>query len=939
MKANKIMAAAIMACAAMPAAAQSDSTGLKSAAESFAATPIDVGADVTIPLEESTAAVSVITSATTDRRSSRNIANSILGQGTGLVSLQNSGSYSDTDPTFYVRGLQSLSTSTPLVLVDGIERSISDITPGEVESVQILKDAAAVALYGYKAANGAILVTTKRGKYNTKTVKFSYDHEWQFMVKKPQFVDAATYAEAVNEARSNDGLSAKYTTDEINAFRSGQYPYLYPNVDWVNETFRNHGVANKYNMEFSGGGKAFRYFTYINLTTNKGFVANADANSGYSTQDKYTKGSIRVNLDADITRTTKMKVNLQGVLDETSGPSADLWDLVYSVPAAAFPIKTESGLWGGTSTWSGTLNPVAQSAGAAYVKNHSRSLTSDITLSQDLSGLLKGLKASMRVGYDNSSNVYEDHSKTYDYGSLTPGQWVDGEPTVSAEYKVTAASEMGTSAETNAYAARFHFDAGLNYANTFGNHSVYSQFKWDYEYEDETGLNTTVYRQNVSWYTHYGYKGRYFADLALVGSGSSRLAPGTKWSFSPTVSAAWVISKENFMAKAKWLNLLKLRASFGIINADYLPGDDVWTYYTQQYVTTGGTYPFTSSWTSEFGRTYLDRLATENPGHEKAYKYNVGLDASLFGCLNLTFDAYYQRRTDIWVEADGKYTALIGQDAPYENAGIVDSWGFEAGADFSRKVGAVTLTAGASVSLNRNKIVEQLEEPRLYDNLVQTGHSVGQIYGLKAIGFFEDEEDIANSPTQTFSTVKPGDIKYEDVNGDGQIDSNDEVAIGYSDDAPELYFSLKLGAEWRGLGFYALLQGTGRYSAVLNTKSMYWGLVDNTTISQYAYENRWTADNKDAKYPRLSSQSNANNYQTNTIWLEDRSFLKLRTLEVYYNLPRKLLDAWRFISEAKLYLRGTDLFSIDHLAVSDPESYGATDPLTRSIAAGLAVTF
>ena len=251
----------------------------------------------------------------------------------------------------------------------------------------------------------------------------------------------------------------------------------------------------------------------------------------------------------------------------------------------------------------------------------------------------------------------------------------------------------------------------------------------------------------------------------------------------------------------------------------------------------------------------------------------------------------------------------------------------------------MTLTAGASVSLNRNKIVEQLEEPRLCDNLVQTGHSVGQIYGLKAIGFFEDEEDIANSPTQTLSTVKPGDIKYEDVNGDGQIDSNDEVAIGYSDDAPELYFSLKLGAEWRGLGFYALLQGTGRYSAVLNTKSMYWGLVDNTTISQYAYENRWTADNKDAKYPRLSSQSNANNYQTNTIWLEDRSFLKLRTLEVYYNLPRKLLDASRFISEAKLYLRGTDLFSIDHLAVSDPESYGATDPLTRSITAGLAVTF
>ncbi len=955
MKRNKILVLSLLACASMPSAAQNDSIKELSAAEKFAGQKIDVGADRTFTREEATAAVSVITSETTDRRSARNIGNSIIGQGLGLVSLQNSGTYSAADPTFYVRGLQSLSTSTPLILVDGIERDIDNVSPGEVESVQILKDAAAVALYGYKGANGVILVTTKRGKYNSKEVKFSYDHIYNYMVKRPQFVDAATYASAVNEARANDGLGARYTADEIGAFRDGTYPYLYPNVNWVDETYRHHGVTNKYNVEFTGGGKNFRYYTMVNLITDKGFIANPNENDGYSTQDKYTKGSMRVNLDADLTPKTKMRVNLLGVLSESSSPGANaeaasdagnaaagpanIWDMVYSLPSAAFPVRAESGLWGGNPTWSGTVNPVAQSAGAAYVKNHSRSLTSDITLSQDLSGLLKGLKASVRVGYDNSSNVYEDHSKTYDYGSLTPGQWVDGEPTVSAEYKVTAASEMGTSAETNAYAARFHFDVGLNYANTFGNHSVYSQFKWDYEYEDETGLNTTVYRQNVSWYTHYGYKGRYFADLALVGSGSSRLAPGTKWSFSPTVSAAWVISKENFMAKAKWLNLLKLRASFGIINADYLPGDDVWTYYTQQYVTTGGTYPFTSSWTSEFGRTYLDRLATENPGHEKAYKYNVGLDASLFGCLNLTFDAYYQRRTDIWVEADGKYTALIGQDAPYENAGIVDSWGFEAGADFSRKVGAVTLTAGASVSLNRNKIVEQLEEPRLYDNLVQTGHSVGQIYGLKAIGFFEDEEDIANSPTQTFSTVKPGDIKYEDVNGDGQIDSNDEVAIGYSDDAPELYFSLKLGAEWRGLGFYALLQGTGRYSAVLNTKSMYWGLVDNTTISQYAYENRWTADNKDAKYPRLSSQSNANNYQTNTIWLEDRSFLKLRTLEVYYNLPRKLLDASRFISEAKLYLRGTDLFSIDHLAVSDPESYGATDPLTRSIAAGLAVTF
>ena len=386
------------------------------------------------------------------------------------------------------------------------------------------------------------------------------------------------------------------------------------------------------------------------------------------------------------------------------------------------------------------------------------------------------------------------------------------------------------------------------------------------------------------------------------------------------------------------VDFLKLRASFGIINQDLLP-NSTWTYYVQQYQVSGGTYPFNSGWGSDFGRTYLDRLATTNPSHEKAYKYNVGVDATLFHGLNVTIDGYYQRRSDIWVEASGKYTALVGVDAPYENAGIVDSWGAELGLDYSKQIGQVTFNVGGNLNYNRNKIKEQLEEPRLYSNLVQTGNSLNQIYGLKAIGFFKDDADIANSPTQTFSTVKPGDIKYEDVNGDNTIDANDKVAIGYSTVAPQLYYSIHLGAEWKGFGIDMMFQGTGRYSAILNTKSMYWPLINNTTISQYYYDNRWTSDNQNAKFPRLSSVSNANNYQTNTIWLADRSFLKLRNVEVYYNFAKCLLQKTKVVNAAKIYVRGTDLFCIDHLDVSDPESYGATNPLTRSVVVGLSVTF
>lgn len=210
---------------------------------------------------------------------------------------------------------------------------------------------------------------------------------------------------------------------------------------------------------------------------------------------------------------------------------------------------------------------------------------------------------------------------------------------------------------------------------------------------------------------------------------------------------------------------------------------------------------------------------------------------------------------------------------------------------------------------------------------------------MEVIGYFKDQADIENSPKQSFGDVKPGDIKYKDVNGDNIIDANDKVAIGYSTTAPEIYYSFNLGAEWKGLGFDAMFQGTGRYSAVLNTKSLYWPLINNTTISQEYYDNRWTPENQDAKYPRLSSQSNENNYQTNTLWLADRSFLKLRSIELYYKFPQTWVKKSKILSNAKIYVRGIDLLCFDKINIADPEVYGATYPLTRSVVAGLTIGF
>lgn len=943
MNKNNIFVLSLLVSVCLPAVAQTDSTALTGNA--FADQVIEIGASKELTRAQSTAAVSVITNKTVDTRSSKNIGNSILGQGNGLISMDGAGIYYAANPTFYVRGLQSLSTSAPLILVDGIERDITLVSPDEVDHVAILKDAAAVALYGYKGANGAIQITTKRGKYNSSSIRVNYDHLINYQTNRPKFIDGYTYANAINEARANEGLGARYSAEEMDAFKNGTYPYQYPSTNWVDETFRHHGVTNKYAIEFKGGGERFRYFTMVNLLSDKGFIKNFSENEGYSTQDKYVRGNLRTNLDIDLTPTTDLKVNLLGVLSEMSRPGsqADLWNTIYGLPSNAFPVKSEKGDWGGTSTYAGTLNPIALSTDAAYYKIHERALFADMTILQDLKYWIEGLSFTARMGYDMFSTLYEDHSRTYVYGNYPVTSWVSGAPVLGEYWSGGERTEMGKGANTNNYQRRLSFMSSLNFDRQINDMNyLYAQLKYDYEYSNTTGANTAIYRQNISFWGHYAFAKRYLFDAALVYSGSSRLAPGTKWAFSPTVSAGWVLSEENFLKDNSIVNFLKLRASFGIINADYLPGDNVWTYYTQSYSQAGGGYAFGSGYdTADYGPVTLGQMATPNPTHEKANKFNIGFDATLFDGLNLEFDYFNQVRKDIWVSGAGYYTALIGFDAPYLNQGKVKQHGFEIAADYSKSFGDFTFNIGGNVMSYKNEIQDMAEEPRVYENLVRTGDPLSSTYGLIAEGLFTSQSEIDAAPTQTFSAVRVGDIKYKDVNNDGVVDANDVCKIGYSTACPELFYGFHLGAEYKGLGVNVMFQGVGRYSAVLNTSGYYWGLVNNTSLSQYVYDNRWSPENNNANamFPRLSSSSNANNYQTSTFWLRDRSYLKLRNVEVYYNFAESLLEKIKYVSAAKLYVRGNDLFTFDNLDEVDAASYGATNPLMRSIIVGLSVTF
>ena len=890
---------------------------------------------------ESTGAVSTVYAENIDKSSAFSIGNSLYGNVLGLTTMQSTGVVWEQMPSMYIRGLKTLNGNNGILLVvDGLERdnnwqALKYITPEEVESVSVLRDAAALALYGYRGVNGVVNIVTKRGKYDTREINFSYDHAFNYMTRKPELADAYTYASALNEALTNDGKQVRYSQNELNAFKNGTSPYLYPNVNWWEEVFRDRGASDIATLSFRGGSTKMRYYTMMNLQNNRGFIKNFDTNADYSTQEKYSKANFRTNLDIDLSPKTKMQANIMGILNEFSRPgmgSDNLISKLYQLPSAAFPIRTESGLWGGNTTWGENWNPVALTEGRAYSKGHTRGLYADMSLRQDLSSLTKGLGASVRIGYDNLASYWENNTKGYKYGMASVASWENGLPIAGEEITGGKDTEMSGDSKLDWQYRAFNFQMNVDWQRQFGVHSLYSMLLYTYKYDNAKGINNTFYRQNAGWYTHYGFKNRYFADFTLMASASNLLAPDHRWNVSPTVGLAWLISNEKFMQSQNVVDFLKLRASFGMLNTDNIPGNGYWN----ETVGGGNGYPINNNFGGD-GGWHEGRLASVNGTTEKAYKYNAGVDATLFKGLTLTVDGFYERRSDIWVSSDGQNSAVLGASGSYVNAGIVDSWGTEIGANYYKKMGNVELNLGGTFTYNRSKIIEMLEEPAAYDYTRSTGNPVGQIFGLQAIGYFVDQADIDNSLPQQFGPVKAGDIKYKDMNGDKVINSDDRVAMGYNSTCPEIYYSFSLGLEWKGLGFSAQFQGVGNYTAILSG-TYYHPLVDNTTISNYVYRNRWTPETPNARFPRLTTETVDNNLQTSSLWLADRSFLKLRNCEVYYKLPSSWLNRF-WVKNAKVYVRGVDLLCFDSIDQLDPEAMNSSYPATRSIHVGLSVGF
>ena len=432
---------------------------------------------------------------------------------------------------------------------------------------------------------------------------------------------------------------------------------------------------------------------------------------------------------------------------------------------------------------------------------------------------------------------------------------------------------------------------------------------------------------------HYTYNNRYLVDFSLSGSASSILDPDKRWGIFPAIGAGWILSEEDFM-KQDWLNFLKLRASYGISGrADY--GVNLF----RDIYGGGNSYYFKDSPASMSGMK-LNQLAIDGFTYEKSHKLNVGIDFKAWNKLSLSLDAFYDHRTDILVEGGNAISSVFGVSVPKLNNGVVDNRGIEAYLGWDDKISDFSYHLGGQFSFVRNKIINQNEEYRPHDYQKRTGGSLGQIFGYEVTGIYQSQEEIDNREVKQYlGDVRPGDLMFKDQNGDKRIDTYDQVALGYNSVCPEIYYSLDLGAEYKGIGVYALFQGVGNYSEILDTRSVYRPIVGNNTISDYYYKNRWSETNPSGTLPRLSYSGSPNNYNNNSLWVADASYLKLRTLELYYKLPSNLMKKTKFLGGAKVFMRAHDLFCIDGIDIQDPEAVGAVHPTMTQYTFGFNLSF
>ncbi len=887
------------------------------------------------------------------------VVNALAGNVAGVLAMQTSGQPGRNTSEFWIRGISTFGASTSaLVLVDGFERDLDDVNIEDIEDFSVLKDASATAIYGSRGANGVVLITTKHGKPGKINIDAKVETSYNTRTITPEFVDGYTYASMMNESRITRNQEPIYQQDELNILRMGLDPDLYPNVDWKDLLLKDGAMTYRANLNMNGGGSTARYFVSLSYLKEDGmYKTDETLRKDYNTNANANTWNYRLNTDIDITKTTLLKVGVSGSLKKYNEPglSGDVWkSLMYQNPISV-PVMYSNGYVPAYGTGERT-NPWVLATQTGYKEHWENTIQTNITLEQKLDFITQGLKFIGRFGFDtwNKNNIdrikWPEQYKAQRFRDEN-GQIVFDRVTEEQKMKQTSSAE-GNRNEI--------FEAELHYNRGFKEHHVGGILKFNQDskvFTVGTGedLKKGIARRHLglAGRVSYNWNYRYFADFNFGYNGSENFADGHRFGFFPAVSVAWNVAEEPIIKKNfKWMNMFKIRYSFGKVGNDVLKiGNDEYR-FPYLYTIGDGTgytwadYNYSNSYS---GKRYTD-LASNYATWEIATKHDLGVDLALFNDkFTATVDYFHEQREGIWMER--KYLpSIVGLGSnPRANVGKVLSEGFDGNFAYREKINKVDITVRGNITYSKNTILEKDEENNVYPYQMERDYRVNQAKGLIALGLFKDYDDIRNSPRQDFGTVQPGDIKYKDVNGDGVVNDGDKVAIGATT-RPNMIYGFGISASWKGLDVNVHFQGAGKTSFFIDGPTVYafssgeWGNI----FADVAGSNRWieheisgtmSTENPNASYPRLSYGGNNNNYRQSTYWLRNGSYLRLKTLELGYSIPKPLVNKIRF-NNIRLFLRGSNLLTFSSFKLWDPElgsSTGTEYPLAKSFTLGLSV--
>lgn len=924
-----------------------------------------------------TAAVSSIDTKELLKSPSGSVANALSGAVTGLSSIQSSGQPGAEDPSIYIRGTGSLSDelSKPLILVDGVERSFFQMDSHEIESITILKDAASTAVFGVRGANGVVLVTTRRGASGKPSITLNSSFGLTQSLRNLKGVDSYTYATLYNETQLSDNPSLKesqlgFSPYVIDMFRTNEDPIMFPNVDWNEYLFKNLAWQTQHNLTMSGGGERFRYFVSLGYLLQDGMLKQMG--ESYDPNYQYKRFNYRSNVDIDITKTTLLKVNIGGHVGARREPQNDelwrkiMWSTSFSSPGFVDG-KYISNIYSNRYITIGERSsPLDFYYNWGYNVNTDNVLNLDLALEQKLDFITKGLSLQVKGAYNSNYNLKvirapkgsnSMYTPVYQGTFDTPGlDFWDPRFDRTIVYQTDGVSglhEPLSYSESSGRGRNWYGEFSLNYNRSFGDHDVSALFLYNQskKYYPETKIDGKVFYMDIpTAYVGYvgrityAYKKRYMLDLNAGYNGSENFAPDKRFGFFPAVSAGWILSEEKFMKKQKVIDFLKLRVSYGIVGNDKMEAAR-FLYMAGSWNGNNSVKSGMGSW--QFGKdggTGLLPDAKENTmGNpdvtwEKVAKQNYGIDIKMFNSrLNFTADVFFEKRWDI-LSTRNTLPTITDINLPKINLGKVNNHGYELSLGWNDTAGKVDYWLKGNVSYAKNKIIYMDEVVPNEPYMAETGRSTGLTYGYLFDRFLQKDDFDADGnlkkdengrqilPVMSLGTPRPGDALFRDLNGDGEINGNDMTYFGHAE-RPDYVFGLLGGLKWKNFEF------SMQWTAAMNASRMLSGEYRNTfgstnsrMLLKFLADGRWTEENPNSRFPRLTFMNNSHYVTSSDLWLMNGSYLRLKTAEIAYTLSKKDFLKKIGVESVRFYCNGYNLLTLfSELNDIDIDPEGTTD--------------